>query len=281
MTAIATWACPTCRTDVPTPYCAQCGERPIPPHDLTLRGVFQRVVHAVTSVDGRVMRTFCRLLRHPGTLTVVYMDGGRRTYASPLQLFLLANVLFFAVQSLTTTNIFGSPLESHVHTQDWSALAQSLLERRLERTRTSLEAYAPVFDRAVVLNAKSLVILMVIPFAALLPLVFLRNRRPFMAHVAFALHLYAFLLLLFSLALLVAGGHMLLGGAGLSSPRVDTALSVANFAACAAYLYLAIGPAYGASGWRRPVKALVLAACVGAIVLGYRFVLFLITLYAT
>ena len=194
------WVCPTCKTDVLTPFCAQCGERPILPPDLTLRGVSARILHALTSVDGRLMRTFWRQLRHPGTLTVAYMEGVRKPYASPFQLFVVANVLFFAIQSLTSTNIFGSSLESHLHHQDWSALAQSLLERRLETTHKSLDLYAPAFDRAVVLNAKSLVILIVMPFAGVLALMFLGSRKPFMGHLALSLHLYAFLLLLFSLS---------------------------------------------------------------------------------
>jgi hypothetical protein len=47
------------------------------------------------------------------------------------------------------------------------------------------------------------------------------------------------------------------------------------------YLYAAIGPVYGASGAMRVAKAVVLTLAVGLIVLGYRFVLFLITLYGT
>ena len=35
----------------------QCGERPILPPDLTLRGVFDRLLHAVTSVDSRMLRS--------------------------------------------------------------------------------------------------------------------------------------------------------------------------------------------------------------------------------
>lgn len=54
------------------------------------------------------------------------------------------------------------------------------------------------------LNAKSLIVLMTMPFALLLPLILLRERRPFMVHVRFSLHLYTFLLLLFCIALLAA-----------------------------------------------------------------------------
>jgi hypothetical protein len=281
VTNVETWTCPTCRNAVDTPFCPQCGERPIKPIDLTLRGLGVRLVHALTSIDGRMLKTFWRLLRHPGTLTVSYMNGARKPYVSPFALFIVANALFFAIQSMTSTNIFVSPLDSHLNHQDWSELAQSLLAQRLAATHSTLERYAPVFDRAVVLNAKSLVILMVLPFAVLLPLMFFRRRQPFMAHVVFSLHLYAFLLLLFSVALLAAGVHMLFGGAGLKSARVDNVLTVINLVACVAYLYLATGPVYGATGAMRCLKALVLAVAVGVIVLGYRFALFLITLYGT
>jgi hypothetical protein len=121
----------------------------------------------------------------------------------------------------------------------------------------------------------------VIIYATLLPVVFLRQRRPFMAHVVFSVHLYTFLLLVFCVALLAAKASALLGYGGLEAPMVDNVLSVANLLTCAAYLYLAIGPVYGARGAARGIKAIFLASAVGAIVLGYRFALFVITLYAT
>ena len=281
MSAGRPWACPNCRTQVHTPFCAQCGERPILARDLTLRGVFDRVVHAATSIDGRLLRTFWQLLRRPGTLTVAYMGGARKPHAPPFQLFLVANVLFFAIQSLTNTNIFGATLDSHLHHQDWSSLAQTLVDRRLAATQRSLEAYAPVFDRSVVTYAKALVILMVLPFAVLLPVVFFGSRKPFMAHLMFSVHLYGFLMLLFSVAVVLATVERWFGGAGLATPWVDKTLSVANVVTCAVYLYLAIGPAYGGSRSVRVVKALLLVIAAAAIVLGYRFALLLLTLYST
>ncbi len=275
------WTCPTCKVIVTTPFCARCGEEPLAPRDLTLRGLAEKLLHALTSIDARAARSAWCLLRHPGELTLAWTGGVRKPYVAPFQLFLIANVIFFALQWLTGENVFSSSLDSHLHHQDWSELAQSLLARRLETTHTRLEEYAPVFDRAVVLNAKSLIVLMTIPFALLLPLVFFRERRPFMAHVVFSLHLYTFLLLLFCVALLAAKFSALLGFGGLEAPLVDDVLSVANLAACALYLYVAIGPVYGAAGAMRAVQAIVLALSVAAIVLGYRFVLLLITLYAT
>lgn len=132
-----------------------------------------------------------------------------------------------------------------------------------------------------VLNAKSLIVLMAVSFALLLPLVFVSERRPFMAHVVVSLHPYTFLLVVFSAALLVAKFSSMLGLEGLEAPRVDNVLSVANLIACGFYLCLAIGPFYGVKNAKGAIQAMVLALAVAAIVLGYRFALFLVTVYAT
>jgi hypothetical protein len=266
---------------VTTPYCARCGEEPRAPRDLTLRGLAEKLIHASTSIDRRAIRTTRRLLFHPGDLAVAWIRGVRKPYVAPFKLFLIANVIFFALQWLTGQTVFSSSLESHLHHQDWSALAQSLVSRRVEVTHTTLAQYAPVFNRAVVVNAKSLIVLMTLPFALLLALVFWRQRRPVMGDVVFSLHLYTFLLLFFCVALVAAKCSAALGFGGLDSPRIDNVLSVVNILACALYLYAAIGPMYGATGAPRVLQTVVLAVAVGTIVVGYRFVVFLITLYTT
>jgi hypothetical protein len=280
-TDVRPWACPTCNSLVTTAFCPHCGEAPVSPRDLTLRGLAERLVAAFTSIDTRTARSTWHLVRHPGRLTLSWTRGVRKAYVAPITLFLIVNVIFFAVQSLTGETVFSSPLDSHLHHQDWSAFARSMVSWKLEESGTALADYARNFDRAVVVHAKSLIILMTVPFALLLPLVFLRARRPFMTHVVFALHLYTFLLLLFCVALLAAGASTRLGFGGLEVPAVDTALSIFNLAACWLYLYLAIGPVYGAAGARRVLQAAVLAIAVAAIVIGYRFALLLITLSTT
>jgi hypothetical protein len=132
-----------------------------------------------------------------------------------------------------------------------------------------------------VLNAKSLIVLMTMPFALVLPLVFLGARRPFMVHLAFSLHLYTFMLLVFCAALLIGWISGYLGFGGLEVPSVDTVLSLMILGTCAVYLYVAIGRVYGTRGVAGALKAIALSLVVGAIVLGYRFALFLITLYGS
>ena len=277
----SSWICPTCKVTVATSFCSRCGEEPVQPRDLSLRGLAEKLLHATTSIDARTARSAWTLLRHPGELTVAWVKGIRKPYVAPFQLFLIANVAFFAIQWLTGENVFSSSLDSHLHHQDWSELAQSQLSRRLSQTHMTMEQYRPIFDRAVVLNAKSLVLLMTLPFALVLPLVFLGERRPLMTHVVFALHLYTFLLMLFCAALLAAKFSASLGLGGLDAPVVDNLLSITNLTVCGAYLYVSIGRVYKPPLWRRLSKTVVLTVVAAAVVIGYRFALFFITLYAT
>lgn len=280
MTASA-WTCPNCGIALTTPFCPGCGERPIGAIDLSLKGIAAQLMKTIAGVDGRLLRSVRALLLHPGSLTLAYGEGRRKPFIGPFQLFLLANVVFFAVQSLTHTRVFSSSLDSHLHHQDWSTLAQELVDHRLAATSSTLDRFAPLFDRAVVLHAKSLVIAMAVPFALLLPVVFFASRRPFSIHVAFALHLYAFLLLLFCVALGVAAVDVASGGGGLASAAIDNVLTALILVCSTAYLYLASGPVYGVAGWSRVARSLLLALAVGVIVVGYRFAIFVVTLYTT
>src|SRR4051812_20920678 len=103
--AAPVWKCPTCVQNVRSAFCPDCGERPLLPRDLTLRGLLDQVVQACANIDGPLLRSFRCLLTKPGELTMAYLRGERKPYALPLQLFLVANVIFFAAQSLAGTNI--------------------------------------------------------------------------------------------------------------------------------------------------------------------------------
>ena len=248
-------------------------------HDLTLRGFFGQIALACTNIDGPILRSLRCLIMRPGFLTVAYLNGQRRPYTLPLQLFLVANVLFFAMQSLVGAKVFSTPLDMHLNNQFWSSVAQPLVAHQLETKHITLELYSPIFDRAVELNAKSLIILMVLPFAVFLPLVFYRKQVPFVGHLVFSLHFYTFLLLLFCVALSVVGASLLTGGAGLNSASFDHLLSAVLVMVSAMYLFIAAGIVYKDRGASRVFKALLLVTATVGIVLGYRFALLLITLY--
>lgn len=274
------WSCPSCGRARATAFCPSCGEEPLRPRDLTVRDMSGQALRQFSSVDGRLARSFRTLLTRPGELSTAHVAGRRRAFLGPLQIFFIANAIFFAVQSFTHFNILSSTLDSHLNQQDWSPIAQALTAGRLAATGMTLAAFTPVFDQAAVLNAKALIILMALAFAPLLPAVFYGAQRRFGAHIVFALHLYAFILLLLCVSLLLAEAQLRLGGRGLASPTVDMALTLFNLTVCGAYLWAAIGAFYGSRGLARIAKAAGLTFAIGLIVLGYRFAIFLITLYS-
>ncbi len=220
------WKCPTSNTATSAPYCAECGEGRLHPHDLTLRGPLNQVAKAFTNLDGPILRSFRYPMLRPGMLTLAYMNGQRKPYPLPLQLFVAANVLFFAMQSLTGAKIFSTPLAQHLQSDIWGGLAQQLEAHRMVVRQTTISLYAPVFDHAVAVNGRSMVILMVVPFALLPAMLFACSRRPFVAHIVFSLHFYSFLLLFLCASLTVAGVDRMFGGRGLDSALFDHILNL-------------------------------------------------------
>lgn len=279
MSEPASWTCPTCGCGVATPYCPTCGERRLDARDLAFRGLLAQLLQSVTNLDARLIRTMRMLVRHPGELTVRYLQGPRKPYIGPIALFLLSNVLFVGMEALTGSNVFATPLAQHLSNQPWSGWIGPTIAERVAAMGTTMEVYAPLFDRAVSGHAKSLVGLMVLPFALVAALVYRGNHRPFVAHVAFSLHFHAFMLLLLSVALLVPALDVWIGGPGLRSRLLDNSLAAAHLALCAVYLWIASRPVYDARGAVRFLQAIALTFGAMATFLGYRFVLLWITLY--
>ncbi len=269
------------------PYCEACGERKPHPQELTLAGLCKQAFEAFTNYDSRLLQTFRKLMFAPGSLTLMYLQGSRKPYLGPFGLFLLANVLFVGMEALAGSNAFSVPLNKHLSEQPWSDLpsgfnyAEAIVTRRLEETGTTLAAYAPVFDEVVARHSKSFIFLMVLPFAFLTTLLFSGQRRPFATHLVYALHFHAFLLTFISCASFVMWLDLLVGGPGLASQLTDDILTYTLLAGCSLYLYLSAVNVYQPGPVARILKAVVLVVIAATIFLGYRFLLFIFTLYTT
>ena len=106
--------CATCGSEVSSRYCPACGEKRLGKDDLTFRHLIEHAIETVSNTDGRVFGSVRDLAFRPGSLTAAYMQGRRKPYIGPLQVFLIANVLFFAMQSLSGWRILSTPLDSHL-----------------------------------------------------------------------------------------------------------------------------------------------------------------------
>ncbi len=277
------WSCPACGTAATRSYCAVCGERRLAKRDLSALALLSQVVESVTNADGRIFRTFSALVLRPGELTLAYAEGRRKPHLAPFQLFVIANVLFFFLQSALGFQVLSNTFESHLSQQSYSAHARALADDRLAAKGIDRVAYAPVFDAAVDVNAKALVVLLVPAYALLVWLMSLRSRRAGAIHWVFALHFVAFLLIALGVLVPLVGWllSMLLHLLGGSDRQIDAPFAWLLVALLTLYAFTALGRVYGGAPYWRASKAFALSFALLLLMPVYRFVVFLITLYST
>ena len=184
MSEVAGTLCVSCGALLNGTYCAQCGERALAPDEYSLRRFTAETFRDVTNADAKLYRSFWLLIRKPGLLTLEYLRGKRVAYLRPLQLFLLANLVYFVVQPQTGFSGFNTALVGQIDGQFYSRTFA--LRERVEQTvaerNTTFEDYSTEFNRRSSVYARSLTVVLVPFFGLALALVFAAKRRPLTSH---------------------------------------------------------------------------------------------------
>jgi hypothetical protein len=102
--------CPNCHTALAGPWCYACGQRGEKFHRSIWRLTLE-ALEGLTDLDGRIWKTFPRLIFRPGKLTREYLDGHRAAQVPPFRIFLIILLLVFFAGGLsvdsTRTNAFN------------------------------------------------------------------------------------------------------------------------------------------------------------------------------
>ena len=166
--------CRNCQAPLTGEYCGECGQRNV---DLErpIWNLVRDVVKETFEVDGRAWLTVKTLFRHPGMLTSEFLAGRRRTYTSPLRLYLVTSISFFVFVA-------------------WLAQAGVLLDPGQD----------PVFDAAVQAQFLSddlprLMFVLLPAFALLMKVMY--RRRLYFDHLIFSIHLHTAAYLVLALML--------------------------------------------------------------------------------
>jgi hypothetical protein len=238
-------SCGNCAAPLTGPYCAQCGQH-ARESARSLGAVLRDGWHLFVHVDGRFWYTLWTLLAKPGQLTLDYFADRRARYVSPVRLYFVISIAFFALtaanSNLTSKSAARAPqavaATNSALTPNSDISECDNIELRLPWLQARLRAAC---RRQIADNGKSAarafgsyipkMMFLFLPLVALtmLPL-YRRPRHYYVEHVVFFLHIQSALFL-------VMIGDTLLSLAAHGLPRLSGLASIGDLAAAAAAGY--------------------------------------------
>jgi hypothetical protein len=179
--AVETSECLNCGTPLTGRYCSACGQKSSPLNP-TFRHLAQELAHELLNVDGKIFRSTRLLLARPGFLTREYFDGRQARYVSPIRLYLIFSVAFFALSAVVDREpIFEADEDIEV-----GALGRMLGLGEM----SPAEANARV-DRAQTEWMPRVMFILVPVCAALVAVVTRTSGKNYPQHLYFALHIHS------------------------------------------------------------------------------------------
>ncbi len=227
--------CHNCGNALSGPYCATCGQQ-AKPLNPSLHDLVHDVTHEMLHVDGRIFQSVKKLLLAPGYLTLELFNGRRARWISPLRLYLVFSLLYFAAAASSIGNTRGG---NEATSEDLAGLGFNSEQELQETVQHVQHTWAPR------------VMFVLVPFAAWLVLLVCRRcGRNYPQHLFFALHVHA--------ALFAAGA--LLAVARMTNNTIIARLfAVLTIVYAVVYVVLAFKNAYGGSLRRALMRAAIVA----------------------
>lgn len=287
-----TMACANCGAELVGEFCHVCGQKRFVESDRKLSHLLRQFVASATDVDGRIWRTLLALLFRPGLLSREYFDGRRAGWISPTSLFLAISVVYFVAplhggdltlqfmqqvpgdvrllalrpgESLDEAHRSGAGQAHSRFTVPWMERRIARRDREAREASHGAKGYGyqdlrAAYDAKADDVSKALVILHV-PFAALaLTAMFASRRRYFAEHFVFALHFFAFAMIMLQIVSQLR--TLALFALPPSSVPPDAVYDWIMRTVLPLYAVLGVRRAYGA-GW--PYAVLATAAMLAAV----------------
>ena len=260
-------ACLNCGAPLAGAFCADCGQRDIPPYP-SVRELVVDAAAEFSGWDGRLATSLRDLILRPGMLTREFLEGRRVRYISPLRLYLMASLVYFLlaagapdlklgsgdkallglrVGSTTThNNPPAAGPERVANTARESIEKPEILDpaekaAALEDIRRAPAVLQPLLRRAIedprglkrrLIETMPRMLFILLPIFAGILALFYRGRN-YPEHLYFAIHLHAFIFL----ALLVG--------------QLTKYTRIPILAACASLIALVWIPIYATMAFRR------------------------------
>lgn len=189
--------CKNCGEQLQGVYCHSCGEKVVESNDFLLKTLLGQVADGLFNIDSKVFRTFKYLLFKPGRLSTNYVEGIRKPFMKPIQLFLISNVLFFLL--LTQADILRIPA-----TYYFTDNRAESVRKAMNETGLSEPELRQAYDKKSTDLSKAAIFLMIPLLMLVLAALFFQSKRFFGMHLIFSIHYVSFFFLSCLLAVLVS-----------------------------------------------------------------------------
>ena len=231
--------CRNCGAEMYGRFCHACGQKAVSTeirvHDLLHEGM-----HEFAHVDGKIVQTLRLLLFRPGELTAEFLGGRRSRYITPIRLYLVCSLLFFALSAWTASPFINVRLtKNDIDNSAEREAVQKEVIARLEHLRDEMTHNTP----------RAMFVLM--PVFGLLTWGCYRRAQPFfLPHLYYGIHFHAFVFLM----LAVKVGFSFAG-------RIGDVIGGLFPLTIVPYHYLALRRVFGGTRWQVAWKgtAIVLA----------------------
>lgn len=147
--------CLNCATVLKGSYCHHCGEKQLDPKEKSLRYFLGVLLDALTFADKKGLHSIWLLVRKPGLISHAYKQGIRKKYARPLNLFLLANLLYFLLPIYQT---FNTSYYHQLNSQSYSSLIKATVVQIQQQSGMDESAFAAAFNQQSAQLAKLLML---------------------------------------------------------------------------------------------------------------------------
>jgi uncharacterized protein DUF3667 len=240
--APASDACFNCAAPVSGAYCSACGQKVLPlnpgVHDL-----LHEVTHEMLHVDGKIFQSVWKLLAAPGFLIRAQFEGRRARWISPIRLYLIFSLAYFAMTSLAPARGMRGTFDSATD-QDTTEELRNLGFKSEQELREAMQHARHTW-------APRVMFVLVPLFGWLVHGAYRRTGRNYPQHLYFALHVHA---------AWFAAGAFAAAAALVPWPFFSQAIAALALGYAGIYVVLASRTAYSATTMQAIRRALVVVA---------------------
>lgn len=226
---------------------------------------------AITLSDNKFFKSLWLSITNPGFLSKEITEGRTIKYLRPMSVFFVLNLVYFLFPVI---QLFNASLKTQLSTM-YSSFAQHLVAVRAAEMRIPVSAFEVLYNQKSVGLAKLMVIVFAI-FASLpLNLFYSKRNRYFNDHVGLMVELACFNLFVNALVMTLAAKFL-----GLGQFLDDNVLTITFIITNLYFLLRASNTFYKEHGVLLVMKSIVMIAVLKLALEAYRFILFLVTVWA-